>query len=122
MLCASTGRPAFKAFWANMPEAGENFDECFEFTRDPRATSTSDVSARHQRLLRGTQEGADEPELPSLAPEHRRARHPPVPNPLPEVDGLLAATAMVHDLVLVTHNVKDVRATGVRCLNPFGLG
>jgi toxin FitB len=42
-----------------------------------------------------------------------------VPNPLPEVDGLLAATALVHDLVLVTRNVKDVHATGVRCLNPF---
>ena len=42
-----------------------------------------------------------------------------VPNPLPEVNGLLAATALVHDLVLVTRNVKDVQATGVRCLNPF---
>jgi toxin FitB len=42
-----------------------------------------------------------------------------VPNSLPEVDGLLAATALVHDLVLITRNVKDVEATGVRCLNPF---
>jgi predicted nucleic acid-binding protein len=42
-----------------------------------------------------------------------------VPNPLPEVDGLLAATALVHDLLLVTRNVKDVQATGARCLDPF---
>jgi toxin FitB len=42
-----------------------------------------------------------------------------VPDPLPEMDGLLAATALVHDLVLVTRNVKDVQVTGVRCLNPF---
>jgi toxin FitB len=42
-----------------------------------------------------------------------------VPNPLPEIDGLLAATAIVHDLVLVTRNVKDIQATGARCLNPF---
>ena len=41
------------------------------------------------------------------------------PNPLPPIDSLLAATALVHDLVLVTRNVKDVQATGVRCLNPF---
>jgi predicted nucleic acid-binding protein len=45
-----------------------------------------------------------------------------VPNALPEVDGLLAATAIVHGLVLVTRNVKDVQATGCRCLNPFEPG
>ena len=42
-----------------------------------------------------------------------------VPDPVPEVDGLLAATALVHDLTLVTRNISDVRATGARCLNPF---
>lgn len=42
-----------------------------------------------------------------------------VPNPLPEVDSLLAATAIIRNLVLVTRNVKDVQSTGVRCLNPF---
>ena len=42
-----------------------------------------------------------------------------VPNPLPVVDGLLAATANVRRLTLVTRNTKDVARTGVRCLNPF---
>jgi len=42
-----------------------------------------------------------------------------VPNPLPVVDGLLAATAAVHGLVLATRNVKDLRRTGVPLLNPF---
>lgn len=42
-----------------------------------------------------------------------------VPDPLPVVDGLLAATAMVHDLTLVTRNVRDVVATGVRVIDPF---
>lgn len=41
------------------------------------------------------------------------------PNPLPVVDGLLAATASVHGLTLVTRNLKDVEQTGVRCMNPF---
>ena len=42
-----------------------------------------------------------------------------VPDPLPAVDGLLAATAIAHDLVLVTRNTRDVARTGVRTLNPF---
>jgi len=42
-----------------------------------------------------------------------------VPNPVPTVDGLLAATALVHDLTLVTRNVGDVGRTGARLLNPF---
>jgi toxin FitB len=35
------------------------------------------------------------------------------------VDTLLAATAHVHGLTLVTRNVKDVAWTGVACFNPF---
>jgi hypothetical protein len=41
------------------------------------------------------------------------------PDPVPTVDGLLAATAMIHDLVLVTRNVRDVASTGVRLLDPY---
>lgn len=42
-----------------------------------------------------------------------------VPDPIPAVDGLLAATALVHSLTLVTRNIRDVRRTGVRHLDPF---
>lgn len=42
-----------------------------------------------------------------------------VPDPLPVVDGLLAATALVHDWTLVTRNTSDVVRTGVRLLDPF---
>ena len=38
---------------------------------------------------------------------------------LPHVDSLLAATAIRHDMILVTRNTRDVRDSGVRCLNPF---
>ncbi len=41
-----------------------------------------------------------------------------VPDPIPTVDGLLAATALVHDLVLVTRNVRAVERTGVRLWDP----
>jgi hypothetical protein len=39
--------------------------------------------------------------------------------PISTVDGLLAATALVHDLTLVTRNVCEVDHTGVKVLNPF---
>jgi hypothetical protein len=39
--------------------------------------------------------------------------------PIPVVDGLLAATAKVHDLTLVTRNEADVADLGARILNPF---
>jgi predicted nucleic acid-binding protein len=42
--------------------------------------------------------------------------------PVPLVDGLLAATALVHDWTLVTRNVADMERTGVRLLNPFERG
>ena len=38
---------------------------------------------------------------------------------LPIVDSLLAATALTHNLTLVTRNTKDIEDTGVRYLNPF---
>jgi toxin FitB len=40
--------------------------------------------------------------------------------PLSTVDGLLAATALVHELTLVTRNVQHVAHTGVKVLDPFG--
>jgi predicted nucleic acid-binding protein len=42
-----------------------------------------------------------------------------VPDPVPVVDGLLAATALVYDLTLVTRNTHHVARTGVKLLNPF---
>jgi predicted nucleic acid-binding protein len=41
------------------------------------------------------------------------------PDRLPAVDSLLAATALVHDLTLVTRDVGRLERTGVRLLNPW---
>lgn len=38
---------------------------------------------------------------------------------IPTVDGLIAATVLVHDLTVVTRNLRDFAPTGARCLNPF---
>jgi predicted nucleic acid-binding protein len=39
--------------------------------------------------------------------------------PVPVIDGLLAATALHHDFMLVTRNTADVAGTGVAVLNPW---
>jgi predicted nucleic acid-binding protein len=45
--------------------------------------------------------------------------HLNVPDPLPVIDGLLAATARAWGLILVTRNVADLARSDVRALNPF---
>lgn len=39
--------------------------------------------------------------------------------PLPAIDGLLAATALQHDLTLVTRNTKDFDGLEIRLVNPW---
>jgi toxin FitB len=42
-----------------------------------------------------------------------------VPNPRPDIDALIAATALVHGLTVVTRNVADFAPMGVKLLNPW---
>ncbi len=42
-----------------------------------------------------------------------------VPNKRPDNDALIAATALVHGLTVVTRNVVDFETTGVPILNPW---
>ncbi len=65
-----------------------------------RILSVSDAVARRWGALSGT--------------IRRETGHPP-----PVIDTLLAATALEHDLHLVTRNLRDVQDTGVRVLNPW---
>ncbi|MFY9947395.1 MAG: type II toxin-antitoxin system VapC family toxin [Candidatus Sulfotelmatobacter sp.] len=43
-----------------------------------------------------------------------------VPNPRSDRDALIAATALVHGLTVVTRNVADFEHTGVGVVNPWG--
>jgi len=42
-----------------------------------------------------------------------------VPAPRPVRDGLIAATALVHGMIVVTRNVADFEPTGVPIINPW---
>jgi toxin FitB len=44
-----------------------------------------------------------------------------VPDPHPVRDGLIAATALVHGMTVVTRNTADFAPTGVAVLNPWAL-
>jgi hypothetical protein len=39
--------------------------------------------------------------------------------PLPTIDSLIAATALAHDLAIVTRNVRDFQTTGAATINPW---
>ncbi len=39
--------------------------------------------------------------------------------PLPAIDSLIAATALVHDLSVVTRNTQDLEESGVEVINPW---
>jgi predicted nucleic acid-binding protein len=49
--------------------------------------------------------------------QHCAALH--VPDPRAERDALIAATALVHGMTVVTRNLGDFTATGVPLLNPW---
>src|SRR3954452_10982227 len=49
----------------------------------------------------------------------RRSAALHVPDPRPIRDGLIAATALVHGMTVVTRNIADFVATGVPLLNPW---
>ena len=82
--------------------------------RDPRQAAA--IEDWRQRLVRGY---ADRIVPVSLEVAEAWGRLNAA-GPLPLVDGLMAATALVHDWTFVTRNAADVERTGVRLLNPFG--
>ena len=81
--------------------------------RDPDSAATLD------RWLSSLSEAHGDRVLPIddvIAAEWGRMN---VPDPLPVVDGLLAATARVLSLTLATRNVAEVESTWVELFNPF---
>lgn len=81
--------------------------------RDP------DQAERLEQRLALTKDRLADRILPISAAVAERWGRNNLPDALPVVDGLLAATAMEHGLVLVSRNVRDVERSGVSLLNPF---
>ena len=57
--------------------------------------------------------------LPIDTPIAQRCAALLVPDPLEDRDALIAATALVHGMTIVTRNVSHFRRTGVPILNPW---
>lgn len=55
-------------------------------------------------------------------PVARRCAQLHVPDPKSERDALIAATALVHGMTVVTRNEADFKATGVPLINPWLYG
>lgn len=79
---------------------------------------------RQGRLLRAWLDGRVVPGfgarvLPVDVAVVRRSARLHVPDPRPFRDALIAATALVHGMTVVTRNVQDFEPTGVPILNPW---
>ena len=72
-----------------------------------------------ERWLRDVQAGFEDRILPVTLPVAAAWGRQQYTRPLPVIDALLAATARVRDLTVVTRNVKDFELAGVQVLNPF---
>jgi predicted nucleic acid-binding protein len=83
----------------------------------PRDPAQADVLERWLAGLKSAYRDRILPVTVDIAEEWGRLNASP--QPVPVVDGLLAATAKVHRLTLVTRNVADVARTGIAVLNPF---
>ena len=81
--------------------------------RDPASAATLEAWLTQ---LTATMRDRILPITPSIADRWGRLG---VPDPRPVIDSLLAATALVHDLTLVTRNVTDVEYSGAKLFNPF---
>lgn len=57
--------------------------------------------------------------LPVDTPVAKKCAALHVPNPCSHRDALIAATALVHGMTVVTRNISDFEPTGVALLNPW---
>jgi toxin FitB len=73
-----------------------------------------------ERWLREVELGFADRILPITLPVASAWGRQQYSQPLPVIDGLIAATAKVNGLTVVTRNAKDFERSEVEVLNPFG--
>lgn len=72
-----------------------------------------------ERWLRDVETGFEGRVLPITLPVVAAWGRQRYVQPLPVIDALIAATARVHGMTVVTRKVKDFELAGVQVLNPF---
>ena len=72
-----------------------------------------------ERWLRDVETGFEDRVLPVTLPVAAAWSRLQYDRPLPVIDALIAATARVHGMTVVTRNVKDFELAGVPIFNPF---
>jgi toxin FitB len=84
-----------------------------------RSRGDRDQVAALERWLQDLQAGFEDRILPVSLPVAAAWGRQPQKQPRPPIDALIAATARVHGLTMVTRNVKDFEPAGIPVLNPF---
>ena len=84
-----------------------------------RGRGDRDQAFALERWLRDVQAGFEDRVLPITLPIAAAWGRQQYTQPLPVIDALIAATARVHGLTVVTRNVKDFELAGVQVLDPF---
>jgi toxin FitB len=72
-----------------------------------------------ERWLRNVETGFEDRILPVTLPVATAWGRQQYAQPLPVIDALIAATARIYGLTVVTRNVRDFELAGVLVLNPF---
>jgi predicted nucleic acid-binding protein len=85
-----------------------------------RARGDHQQAAGLERWLREMEVGFADRILPVTLPVASAWGRQQHVQPLPVVDALIAATARINGLTVVTRNVKDFQRSGIQVLNPFG--
>jgi predicted nucleic acid-binding protein len=76
-------------------------------------------AAALEQWLRDVETGFEDRVLPVTLPVAAAWGRQQYAQPLPVIDALIAATARVHGMTVVTRNVQDFELAGVEVLNPF---
>jgi toxin FitB len=84
-----------------------------------RGRGDVEQAAGLERWLREVELGFADRILPITLPVASAWGRQQHAQPLPVIDGLIAATAMVNSLMVVTRNARDFERRGVQVLNPF---
>jgi toxin FitB len=84
-----------------------------------RGRGDQDQAAALERWLTDVQAGFEDRILPVSLPVATAWGRQPQTQPVPVIDALIAATARVHGLTMVTRNAKDFEPAGIPVLNPF---